>query len=180
MSYVLRHNPARYGLEPDRHGFVDLEAFLSVARRRYPDVSVERLTALIHEGTSSRFEVSGNRLRARYGHSIAIEPPGEPVEPPERLYHGTEPSRLEGVRAEGLKPMDRRMVHLSVTIDDAIAVARRRTLHPLVLRIAAKEAHQAGVAFYREGTIYLATHIPPQFLSAEPLPSTTDTPTSAS
>lgn len=36
MAYVLRHNPARYGLSPDRHGFVDVEEFLRIAQRRYP------------------------------------------------------------------------------------------------------------------------------------------------
>lgn len=169
MSYVLRHNPARYGLSPDRHGFVDLEAFLAVARRRHPDVTVERLKALIETGARSRFEMTESHVRARYGHSIAVEPLGEPVEPPERLYHGTEPARQDGVRAEGLRPIDRRMVHLSSTIDDAIAVARRRTSEPLILRIAAQDAHRAGVAFYREGTIYLVAHIPPEFLKVEPL-----------
>lgn len=175
MSYVLRHNPTRYGLEPDRHGFVDLEAFLSVARRRYPEVTVERLKALIEEGTRSRFEMSDNRVRARYGHSIAVEPPGEPVEPPERLYHGTESARMDRIGTEGLKPVDRRMVHLSSTIDDAIVVASRRTENPVVLRIAAKEAHQAGVAFYDEGKVYLAAQIPPEFVRVEP-PSATPTP----
>jgi len=24
MAYVLRHNSARYGLQPDRHGYVDV------------------------------------------------------------------------------------------------------------------------------------------------------------
>ena len=168
MSYVLRHNPARYGLEPDQHGFVDLEAFLSVARRRSPEVTVERLKALIEEGTRGRFEIRDHRVRARYGHSIAIEPFGEPVEPPPRLYHGTEPDRIDLVRARGLKPIDRRMVHLSSTLDDALSVGRRRTSDPVVLRIAATEASQSGVTFFCEGQVYLTAHIPPQFLSIEP------------
>ncbi len=176
MSYVLRHNPARYGLSPDRHGFVGLEEFLGIARRRYPDVTVDRLKALIEEGTRSRFEISDNRVRARYGHSISVEPPGEPVEPPERLYHGTEPARMDRVTSEGLQPTDRRMVHLSSAIDDAIAVGRRRTPTPVVLRIAAREAHRAGVAFYREGSLYLTSHIPPQYVSVEPSPASAPSP----
>jgi len=168
MSYVLRHNPTRYGLEPDRHGFVDVEAFLSIAKRRYPGLTPERLTSLIAEGPRSRFELSGNRLRARYGHSIDIEPSGDPVEPPERLYHGTESDRIERILADGLRPIDRRMVHLSVTVEEARAVASRRTERPVILRIEARAAHQDGIAFHREGALYLAGLIPPQYLASEP------------
>jgi RNA:NAD 2'-phosphotransferase (TPT1/KptA family) len=64
--------------------------------------------------------------------------------------------------------MERRMVHLSRTFADAHAVASRRTSQPVVLRIEAKTAHRAGVAFYHEGHLFLATHIPPQFLAVEP------------
>lgn len=171
MAYVLRHNPARYGLESDRHGFVDFEAFLSIARRRYPDVTPDQLKALIDEGARQRFELLGSRIRARYGHSIPVEPPGEPVEPPERLYHGTDAAHRDRVMAEGLQPVDRRMVHLSVTVEDAISVTSRRTPEPVILRIAAKEAHRVGVTFYAEGVVYLTANVAPQFLSLEPLPA---------
>ena len=170
MAYVLRHNPARYGLEPDRHGFVDFEAFLSIARRRYPDVTPDHLKALIGEGARRRFELAGSRIRARYGHSIPVEPAGEPVEPPERLYHGTDAARRDRAMVEGLQPVDRRMVHLSTTIEDALAVARRRTPEPVVLRVAAQTAQRAGLTFYAEEVVYLTAHVPPQFLSVEPLP----------
>ena len=169
MAYVLRHNPVRYGLEPDRHGYVDLDAFFLIATRRYPGVTPERLRELIAAGGSGRFEVAGNRLRARYGHSIAIEPAGPPVEPPERLYHGTEPERTDAILAEGLKPMGRQMLHLSETTEDALSVARRRTDRPTVLRIHAQEAHRAGIVFHHEGKVYLAPSIPAQFIPLEPL-----------
>ena len=176
MAYVLRHNPARYGLQPDRHGYVDLEEFFLIATRRYPSVSPEQLRSLIEAGGSGRFQIAGSRLRARYGHSIPMEPPGPPIEPPARLYHGTEAFRIEAILSEGLKPMDRRMLHLSDTIEDALAVARRKTDQPVVVRILAREAHDAGIAFYREGKVYLASAIPPAFLHREPLPLALDVP----
>jgi len=175
MSYVLRHNPTRYGLQPDRHGYVDLEAFLLIAARRYPDVTPERLRGLV-EGGASRFEIADRRLRARYGHSIPVEPSSPPVEPPERLYHGTEAERAETIRSAGLQPFDRRMVHLSDTLEDALTVAQRRTDRPVVFRIHARDAHHAGTAFYREGRVFLAAGIPAQFLSPEPVPEPLDTP----
>ena len=171
MAYVLRHNPTRYGLQPDQYGYVDLEEFFAIARRRYPSVTTERLRDLIESGGSGRFEISGDRLRARYGHSIAVEPAGPPTDPPERLYHGAESARIGVIQAEGLRPMDRRMLHLSETIDDALAVARRRTDQPVVFRVAARQAARAGLMFYREGRVYLSREIPPQFLTVEPVPA---------
>jgi len=170
MAYCLRHNPTRYGLEPDRHGFVDLGQFLLIATRRDPDLTEARLRQLIEGPLSQRFEIVGTSLRARYGHSIPVEPVGDPVEPPEQLYHGTESGRMSSIFSEGLKPMDRKMLHLSEAIDDALAVARRKTDRPIVFRILAKQAHAHGVSFYHEGKVYLAREIPPEFLALETLP----------
>jgi len=170
MAYVLRHNPTRYGLEPDRHGFVDVGQFMSIATRRYPDLTEGRLRDLVSGNLAQRFEISGNLLRARYGHSIPVEPVGEPVEPPERLYHGTESGRMAQIFADGLKPMDRRMVHLSETIEDALSVARRKIAQPMVFRVLAKQAHASGVSFYHEGKVYLTNAIPPEFLAIEETP----------
>jgi len=170
MAYVLRHNPARYGLQPDRYGYVDFEEFFLIAQRRYPGVTPDRLRSLIEAGGSGRFEVSGTRVRARYGHSIPVEPAGPSVEPPARLYHGTDPNRTDAILAEGLKPMGRVMLHLSETIADAWQVASRKTDRPVIFRILAQEAHRAGVVFFREGKLFLTSHIPPQFLALERSP----------
>lgn len=170
MSYVLRHNPKRYGLQPDRHGYVELNEFFVIAQRRYPHATTEQLRTLI-EGGAGRFEITGTRLRARYGHSIPVEPASPPVAPPTQLYHGTDETRVAAIQAQGLLPIDRRLLHLSDTSEDALAVARRRTDHPVVLRVDAHAAHASGIAFYREGKVYLASQIPPQFLSAEPIPA---------
>lgn len=165
MAYVLRHNPSRYGLEVDQHGCVDFGQFVSITTRRYPELTDTRIRELVEGNLSQRFELVGTRLRARYGHSIPVEPSGAPVEPPEALYHGTEKGRLTQLLSEGLKPMDRQMLHLSETIDDALAVATRKTDQPLVLRVLAKQAHAAGITFHREGRVYLTRYIPPEFLA---------------
>lgn len=171
MAYVLRHNPSRYRLQPDPHGYINFEDFFLIAKRRYPDVSPEQLRELIATMNPDRFEVTTERLRARYGHSIPVVPPGPPVEPPAQLYHGLDSGRLSAVLAEGLKPMERCLLHLSITLEDALAVARRKTEQPSLVRIHAQEAHRAGIAFYREGPLYLASHIPSALLSVEPVPA---------
>ena len=171
MAYVLRHNPQRYGLTPDRHGYVDLEALLQIARRRYQDVSPQRLHEFLQSAEAARFEVAGPLVRARYGHSIPVDPVGPPVEPPPRLYHGTEAARVASILADGLAPMDRRLLHLSATLEEAWAVAARKYERPAVVRVLAQEAHRNGVAFYRERNVYLASHIPPPFLVPDAAPS---------
>lgn len=175
MAYVLRHNPARYGLQPDRHGYVDVEDFLTIAKRRYPNVTPEQLRDLVTSGGTGRFELAGSRLRARYGHSIVVDPPGPPIEPPEWLYHGTDAAQIEAMLTRGLLPMDRRMLHLSDRSEDALAVAQHKSNQPVIVRVAAQQAHQAGIAFYREGRVYVVAHIPSEFLQCEPLPAASDT-----
>lgn len=176
IAYVLRHNPTRYGLQADRHGFVGFDEFLRIAQRRYPEVAPERLRELIETAGAARFEILGDRLRARYGHSIPVEPPGPPIEPPARLYHGTEASRADAILAEGLHPADRRLLHLSDAAEEALAIARRKTDRPALLGILAQDAHRAGVRFYREGKVYLVNSIPAQFLSREPVPAPSASP----
>jgi putative RNA 2'-phosphotransferase len=170
MSYVLRHNPERYGLQPDRYGNVNLEEFLHIAARRYPDLGLDRLRMLIEASGISRVEFAGGQVRARYGHSIPVEPVGPPVEPPASLYYGADTSTADAILAEGLKPADRRSLHLSATLEEALTIAQRKTAHPAVFRVLAREAHRAGVAFFRESALYLAAHVPAQFLAREPLP----------
>ena len=169
MAYVLRHNPERFGLQADRHGYVDLEAFLHVAHRRYPGQPFQQLREIVHSSSPARFEVAESRLRARYGHTISAEPVGQPVEPPRMLYYGTDTARAAAGLVEGLSPLDRRVLHLSETIEEALAIAKRKSGQPAVLRILAREAHRAGSLFHREGSVYLVSCIPAPFLQAEPL-----------
>lgn len=164
MAYVLRHNPDRYGLQTDQHGFVDVEEFVKIAQQRYPDLDVNRLKSLIIEAGSTRFELTGDRVRARYGHSIPVEPVGPPVSPPEQLFYGTDLTRIDVLLAGGLNPVDRRMLHLSETVEEALSIARRKSEQPAIIRIRAREAAGAGVSFYLEGAVYLASFIPSRFL----------------
>ena len=164
MAYVLRHNPERYGLQTDQHGFVDVDEFMKIAQRRYPELDMDRLKELIASSGATRFELSGDRVRARYGHSIPVEPVGPPVTPPEELFYGTDLVRLDVLLAAGLNPMDRRMLHLSETVDEALSIARRKSEQPAILRIRAREAADAGVSFYLEGAVHLASFVPSRFL----------------
>ncbi|MEW6358739.1 MAG: NUDIX domain-containing protein [Planctomycetota bacterium] len=75
----------------------------------------------------------------------------EPANPPDILYHGTvEEKRMDIIRSGGLRPMKRRHFHLSETLEDAQAAARRRRgKTPMVLRIHSGEMASDGIQFLR-------------------------------
>lgn len=159
MSYFLRHHPEDAGLAPDERGFVplaDLACAVGADQGTVPEV--------VARDPQGRFEIDGGSIRATYGHSIEVREIGRPVEPPEVLYHGTPRRRVETILREGLRPMGRQMVHLSETAEQARRVGRRRDPKPAVLRIGARRAARAGVQFRRAGSVYLAGHIPPEFI----------------
>ena len=171
VSHALRHQPARYGLALDPEGWAavaDLLAALRRHRREWAALAPADLQRMIDRSDKPRFELHGERIRARYGHSVPVEPAGRPTPPPALLYHGTTPEAARRILAEGLRPMRRRFVHLSVDEDTARQVGRRRTSRPVVLLVRAGAAHEAGVRFYEGGPgIWLADRVPPGFLSLD-------------
>jgi len=112
-----------------------------------------------------RFEVTGERIRALYGHSKVRPIEYPPVEPPPILYHGTHPQALKPIRSQGLQSMKRQYVHLSKTIDRAIKVGSRRTEQVILLKIRASDAYHSGISFYNpEPEHFLAKNIPVDFI----------------
>jgi putative RNA 2'-phosphotransferase len=112
-----------------------------------------------------RFEVEGDRVRARYGHSVELEEKPHPGKPPSRLYHGTARRFLPRILETGLKPMKRQYVHLSLDAKSARAVGMRRDTSAAILIVLAHEAHAAGIQFYPRGKgVWLSDPIPPDYL----------------
>ena len=169
VSHALRHQPARYGLALDPEGWVpvaDLLAALRRHRREWAALAPADLQRMIDRSDKPRFELRDDRIRARYGHSVPVEAAGRAAAPPALLYHGTTPEAAGRILAEGLRPMRRRFVHLSVDERTARQVGRRRTPSPVVLLVRARAAHEAGGRFYEGGPgVWLADHVPPRFLS---------------
>ena len=169
VAHALRHEPGVYGLELDPEGWVavaDLLAALRRRRREWRDLSEQDLSRMIGSSSKRRYELRGGRLRALYGHSLEQPLQRRPVQPPELLYHGTEPETVDAIRRDGLKPMARQHVHLSADRAGAVEVGRRRSDHPVVLRILSGRAHTEGIRFY-EGSeeVWLADEVPPRFIA---------------
>jgi putative RNA 2'-phosphotransferase len=90
----------------------------------------------------------------------------EPIVPPAILYHGTTHKAAQIILKDGLKPMKRQYVHLSVDTDTAVQVGKRRDSEPAILKIDAAKAHSDGVKFYKgNDKVVLADYIPPEYIS---------------
>ena len=164
MAYILRHDPAKFGISLDGYGFAKLSELIACIRSIHPWVERAHLEDIVERSRKRRFEIVEDKIRATYGHSIEVEPLAEPMAPPELLYHGTSPEALEEIKRDGLKPIQRQWVHLSISEEDALQVGKRKSQTPIILQIRAYLAYQSGVEFRREGDIFLVKAIPPDFI----------------
>lgn len=186
LALILRHQPERFALALDDEGWASLPEVMEILRGlpNFRWATRADVMAVVQPGSGAsagastlsptealadfdkrRFQVEGNRIRARYGHSLARPIRYEPCIPPPRLYHGTSPEALESIRREGLRPMERQYVHLSPDVETAVRVGVRHTGRPVVLTVRSSEAHAGGVEFYlADEAVYLAKQIPVEFL----------------
>ncbi len=166
LSFWLRHAPEKGGLTLDTAGWAPVGSVLAALRREGLDDDRETLDRVIAESDKQRFELSpdGSMIRARQGHSVAVDLDWPVAEPPEHLFHGTVERFLLQILAEGLKPMARHHVHLSPDIETASRVGARRG-DPMILRIAAGAMARAGHVFRLSSNgVWLADGVPPEFI----------------
>lgn len=173
LALILRHQPERFALELDGEGWASLTEVMEILHGlpNFRGTTRADVISVADEGSddgSRRFEVEGSRIRARYGHSVAQPIHYDRCTPPPVLYHGTARDRLPGIHQEGLKPMERQYVHLSLERKTAVRIGARHDERPIVLTVNASDAHAAGVEFYQaDEAVYLAKYVPPAFLVSE-------------
>ena len=170
VSYALRHAPWEYELELDEEGFVPVKQLLSALNEGSGwerPITVDDLNEIIRTSEKKRHEIAGDKIRALYGHTTPQKIVKETAEPPAVLYHGTARRFLDAILREGLKPMARQYVHLSVDIDTAKRVGSRRDVKPVLLAIDAELAASKGLSFYiGNDKVWLADEVPAKYLRA--------------
>jgi putative RNA 2'-phosphotransferase len=169
LSLILRHQPERFALAIDEAGWASLPEVMEILKGlpNFRWATRADVMAVVEEGAANkrRFEVEGNRIRARYGHSFTQPIRYEPCTPPPILYHGTSRKSLVAIRRDGLRPMERQYVHLSPDPETAVHVGARHDEQPVILTVRAADAHAAGVVFYQaDEAVYLAKRIPAAFV----------------
>jgi putative RNA 2'-phosphotransferase len=169
MSYCLRHNPGKYGLQLDDKGYVDLRDFLAAMNRVHrfdPPLTEQKIRDIMAHSDKQRFAIRDGRICALYGHSL----PGHVIRPeaipPATLYHGTAHRFVSSILREGLLPEGRQYVHLSADIPMARQVGLRRDPHPVIFAVDTRTAHHDGIEFYEGGTrVWLCDEIPARYLT---------------
>ena len=172
VSHALRHEPWLYEIELDDQGWTDIDTLVAALRleRRWRDVSRGEIENMVVDAAKSRYEAREGRIRARYGHSVPQRLQMLREQPPDQLFHGTSAAAARLIGIEGLRPMGRQYVHLSIDRATATTVARRKSAVPVILIVdAARAAAQAGVAFFvGNKRVWLADAIPAQFVTTAP------------
>lgn len=170
LSYWLRHAPEKGGLTLDPAGWAPVADVLAAFAREGLETSGTLLRAVVAENDKRRFELSGDgtRIRARQGHSVAVEGSWEAATPPAVLYHGTVERFLEAIGREGLTKRQRHHVHLSADPDTASKVGARRG-EAVILTVDAAAMVADGHAFALSSNgVWLVDAVPPQYLARAP------------
>ena len=166
MSLVLRHDPAKFGVQLDDAGWTRVDDLLAAAAHAGVPLDAALLRRVVEENDKRRFALSddGAMIRASQGHSVAVDLGLEPMEPPAVLFHGTATRFLDSIRRDGLVPGSRRQVHLSAGEATATAVGARHG-RPAVLRVDAGRMHADGHRFYLSANgVWLADAVPAAYL----------------
>jgi putative RNA 2'-phosphotransferase len=165
---VLRHHTEFTTLNRDSRGSVLIEELFQAIQqspRVDPSFTLAALQELLLQQTD-RFEVQGERVRARYGHSVDLVDVGMPAAPPAWLYHGTSQASREAIERMGLRPKGRCHVHLTSDLDYARSVAGRAGQEPVIVRVDAEGAQRRGILFRQANRhVWLAGPIAPSLLS---------------
>lgn len=159
LAYLLRHD-TQYAF--DAHGWREVGDL--VANHGF---SREELITIVADSNKQRFEFSedGLFIRARQGHSIAVDVELAEATPPEYLYHGTVATNVPSIMGKGLVPMSRQHVHLSIDESIALKVGSRRKGNVVILKVAAHKMWEDGYSFWlsRNG-VWLTEAVPPKYL----------------
>jgi putative RNA 2'-phosphotransferase len=177
ITGILRHFPEKYGLAVDEHGWIELPKLVEAIGRQHRGyahwIRMHHLVAIAESDPKGRYEVKDDRIRATYAHTleVSLDLPTDNI--PEELFFPVTAEEAAIVLEVGLKPSDRKMVHLSKTAEDARAAGQVRTPHPVILVVDTLAAQKAGHVIMRAGkTVYLVQQVDADFLdrAEEPEP----------
>jgi len=165
ISGALRHFPDDLGLAISSKGWVDLNLLSEVMHERYRWATKKRLIALIESDEKGRYELQGERIRARYGHSIDVSLDFKQNTNP-KLYYGTSQEEADIIIENGIKPVKQRYVHLSASAEKASEVASIHTENPIIIEVDAKRAQEDGLPMIQAtDEIVLTDAVPPEYLN---------------
>lgn len=167
LSLVLRHDPARIGIELDENGWTNVQELIEKCKKHRYHFSLEDLIEIVETNDKKRysFNEKRNKIRANQGHSIGIDLALSAVEPPEYLYHGTATRFLNSIMEQGIVKNSRQHVHLSKDKETATKVGSRYD-KPAILTIMSGKMYQDGILFYQsDNGVWLTDYVDVKYIS---------------
>lgn len=166
LSLILRHQPELIGVQLDAQGWAELDDLLRLAAAHGTSITRQDVLDVVASSDKQRFAISedGQRIRANQGHSVVVDLQLPAQTPPAQLLHGTATRFLDSIRESGLSPGSRQQVHLSASLDTAVAVGARHG-QAVVLVVDAAAMHRDGHVFQCSANgVWLTDHVPPKYL----------------
>lgn len=113
LAFLLRHDKE---YKFDKHGWREVSDLIK--NHHY---TMDELNEIVETNDKKRYEFSDDKkkIRARQGHSIAVDVELTETTPPDVLYHGTATRFISSINKHGILKGTRQHVHLSETISIA-------------------------------------------------------------
>ena len=164
MTFLLRHKEGF----TDKEGWASIDSLVNELKRWFPWVTKEHVLYVVSKDEKGRYELSGNKIRARYGHTVKwVRPTLEEVKE-ETLYHGTSCEAAKKIMKEGIKPMKRNFVHLTTSIEEAIENAKRKGKCIKILVVDGKCLEEKGIKLFKAGKhVRTCSYVPPECIRGE-------------
>ena len=171
LALVLRHAPEKFGVEMDLNGWVnsrELSEAIQAQRKHFHWLRGWHFEAIANADVKGRYQVEGEMIRATYGHSIELELDLPTDDIPEGLYWPCDPEAVATHMELGISAGDRKHVHLSRTISNAMEAGYKGSSQinrPAILEVDTVRAIADGHIIYRAGkTVFLVDEMPGEYL----------------
>jgi putative RNA 2'-phosphotransferase len=152
-------------LQLDAEGWTSFEELIIAIRferHEWAWLDESKIMAAIAE--MDRFEIREGKIRAVYGHSIALARPPAIATPPDVLYHGTSADNVPNILKHGILRMRRQLAHLSSDYEWVVRFLDDKATWT-ILAIKSSAALNAGVSFRKANHhVWLTDEIQPGFL----------------
>ncbi len=169
MSALLRHIPHEAGVTLDSEGWVTIRELVKGITERwrnkelYSWVTEHHVRAVAYLDPKGRFEIKGDKIRARYGHSLNVRITFNVDHDVKTLYHGTTWRAWLRIKREGILPRRRIWVHLTASPEDAYETGRRHGRDVVILKVNADCLRRKGLTVYRASkTVWVVKYVPPE------------------
>lgn len=158
LAYLLRHD-RKYDFEiggwRELNDLCQLHSFTN-----------KEIIEIVSNDKKGRFEFNYDKtkVRALYGHSVAVDLQLCGEVPPPGLLHGTALKYIESILREGIKSQARQYVHLTEDMNQALRTGSRHG-EALVLAVDSQAMSNDRYIFYRvsDGT-WLTSEVPLQYI----------------